>query len=67
MAERFARGPASLQLAKAAIVSGYHLTVDEAVRIEAERFADAFTTADAELGVRSFLEHGPGKADFGGS
>ncbi len=67
MAERYARGPASLQLAKAAIVSGYHLTVDEAVRIEAERFADAFTTADAELGVRSFLEHGPGKADFGGS
>lgn len=67
MAEQYARGPASLQLAKAAIVSGYHLTVDEAVRIEAERFADAFTTTDAEVGVRSFLDNGPGKAEFTGT
>ena len=67
LAETYARGPASLQLAKAAILSGYHLTLDEAVRIEAERFADAFTTADSKVGVRSFLENGPGNADFTGS
>ena len=66
MAERYAAGPASLQLAKAAILSGYHLNLDEAVKIEAERFADAFTTADSKVGVRTFLDVGPGKAKFQG-
>ncbi len=66
MAGRYAAGPASLQLAKAAILSGYHLNLDEAVKIEAERFADAFTTADAKTGVQSFLDRGPGKAEFEG-
>lgn len=66
LAARYAAGPASLQLAKAAILSGYHLNLDEAVRIEAERFADAFTTRDARIGVQSFLENGPGKARFEG-
>ncbi|MCY3850462.1 MAG: enoyl-CoA hydratase/isomerase family protein [Acidimicrobiaceae bacterium] len=66
MAEGYAAGPASLQLAKAAVLSGYHLPLDEAVKIESELFADAFTTEDCTIGVQSFLQNGPGKASFTG-
>ncbi len=66
MAEGYAAGPASLQLAKAAVLSGYHLPLDEAVKIESELFADCFNTEDCAIGVQSFLQNGPGKASFTG-
>ena len=66
MAEGYAAGPASLQLAKAAVLSGYHLPLDEAVKIESELFADCFNTEDSTIGVQSFLQNGPGKASFTG-
>ena len=66
MAEGYAAGPASLQLAKAAVLSGYHLPLDEAVKIESELFADCFNTEDCSIGVQSFLQNGPGKASFTG-
>jgi len=33
---------------------------------ETEAFAEVFATEDAQAGVASFLEHGPGKAKFSG-
>ncbi|HZD66583.1 MAG TPA: hypothetical protein VE152_10845, partial [Acidimicrobiales bacterium] len=35
-------------------------------RAERRLFAEAFGTEDASIGIRSFLERGPGKADFVG-
>ena len=64
MAEGYAAGPASLRQAKAAVLSGYHLPLDEAVKIESELFADCFDTEDCVIGVQSFLQNGPGKASF---
>ena len=34
--------------------------------MEQELFVQVFETEDAKVGVRSFLEHGPGKATFKG-
>jgi enoyl-CoA hydratase/carnithine racemase len=33
---------------------------------EADAFVEVFATEDAATGVRSFLEHGPGRATFKG-
>lgn len=66
MAARFAAGPASLRLAKRAINEGFDRPLPEALEAEIAAFADAFTTEDRHIGLRSFLEHGPGKATFTG-
>lgn len=66
MAEGYAAGPAALRMAKAAVLAGYHLPLDEAVKIESELFADTFETDDCGIGVQSFLDNGPGKAEFTG-
>jgi enoyl-CoA hydratase/carnithine racemase len=68
MAAKYARGPAlALRAAKEAIDHG--LDVDLATGLEIERltFAGLFATDDAQTGLRSFLESGPGKATFSGS
>ncbi len=66
MAERFAAGPAALRHAKAAIGDGVDLPLDEALELETEEFVAAFATEDARIGIKSFVEHGPGKAVFVG-
>ena len=66
MAERFAAGPAALRHAKAAMNEGFDLPLDEALGLETEEFVAAFATTDARIGVKSFIEHGPGKAVFAG-
>lgn len=66
MAERFAGGPASLRIAKRVMLEGYHLPLDQAAEIEAQGFADAFTTDDRVIGVASFMDSGPGQAEFTG-
>ncbi|HSL59244.1 MAG TPA: enoyl-CoA hydratase-related protein, partial [Acidimicrobiales bacterium] len=53
-------------LAKRAIDDGLDTSLDAGLRIEQERFVEVFGTADAAIGVASFLEHGPGKASFTG-
>ena len=53
-------------LAKRAIDDGLDRPLAEGLTLEAELFGDVFATDDAAAGVRSFLEHGPGKASFGG-
>ena len=62
----YAKGPASLRMAKEAILEGLHLPLTEAVALESERFADAFETDDGRIGIQSFLDNGPGKAEFTG-
>jgi enoyl-CoA hydratase/carnithine racemase len=63
----FASGPAvALGLAKRAIDAGLDLPLEQGLDLEADAFVDVFGTEDATTGVRSFLEHGPGKAEFSG-
>ena len=66
MAARFAVGPAALQHAKTAMDDGFDLPLDDALDLETREFMAAFATADARIGVQSFVEHGPGKARFVG-
>jgi enoyl-CoA hydratase len=66
-ARRYARGPFALRLAKQAIDQGSELELDSALRLETSLFTTCFATRDREIGMRSFLAHGPGKARFTGT
>ena len=66
MAARYAAGPAALQMAKQAVMDGLALPLDQAVAQESEKFGRCFDTEDARTGVASFIEHGPGNANFTG-
>ena len=67
-ASRLAAGAVVAQgLAKQAIDEGLGLSLADGLALERELFASTFATRDAELGVRSFLERGPGKAEFIGA
>ena len=67
MAASFAHGPAALRHCKKAIMDGLHVSLEEAIAIEKREFVASFQTDDAVIGITSFLENGPGKAEFGGS
>lgn len=62
----YTTGPASLVNVKRAIMDGLHVSLEEAVAIERREFVAAFQSDDAVTGIKSFLEQGPGKADFTG-
>jgi len=62
----FARGPLALRYAKRAIDAGYELPVTDGLALEADLIARAFASEDAQRGLRSFVEDGPGKATFHG-
>lgn len=66
LARRYAAGPYALRLAKQAIDQGAELELDAALRLETALFTTAFATDDQTIGMRLFLEHGPGKAEFTG-
>jgi enoyl-CoA hydratase/carnithine racemase len=67
-ASRLAKGAVVAQgLAKRAIDEGLGLSLTDGLALERELFARTFTTQDAGIGVRSFLESGPGKAEFVGA
>lgn len=67
-AAELAAGPsAGIALAKAAIDRGLDGTLAAGLDLEQDLFVEVFHTADAKIGVASFLEHGPGKATFTGS
>jgi enoyl-CoA hydratase len=53
-------------LAKRAIDRGLDMTLHDGLDLEQQLFAEVFATEDARSGIRSFLEHGPGKARFEG-
>lgn len=53
-------------LAKRAIDDGLSLPLAQGLQLEQDLFAEVFTTNDAAIGVKSFLENGPGQAEFKG-
>jgi len=65
LAAELAAGPAfALRAAKAAIDRGLETDLDTGLEIERQQFAGLFATEDRAIGVRSFIEEGPGKAVF---
>jgi enoyl-CoA hydratase/carnithine racemase len=67
MASQWADGPAvALRAAKQAIDEGLELDLDSALRLETALFAGLFATEDQKIGMKSFVENGPGKAEFTG-
>jgi enoyl-CoA hydratase len=67
LARSYACGAVVAQgLAKRAIDSGLDASLAAGLALERELFAEAAGTEDASIGVRSFLESGPGKASFVG-
>jgi enoyl-CoA hydratase/carnithine racemase len=62
----YAQGPYALRLAKRAIDEGMEGPLDQGLRLEQALFAECFITEDRQIGVSSFIEHGPGKAEFTG-
>ena len=66
-AAELARGAVVAQgLAKKAIDAGLDLSLADGLQLEQENFVEVFRTADSQIGVKSFLENGPGKAVFTG-
>jgi enoyl-CoA hydratase/carnithine racemase len=66
-AEQFA-GAATLALraAKESVDRGLEVDLDTGLAIESAQFAWLFTTEDQKIGMTSFVEKGPGKAEFVG-
>jgi enoyl-CoA hydratase/carnithine racemase len=54
----------ALRAAKKAIDEGLELDLDAALRLESTLFAGLFATEDRSIGMESFVENGPGKAQF---
>ena len=68
MAAAYVKGPAlALRAAKAAIDNGLDLDLANGLRLESHLCASLFATADRGVGMQSFIESGPGKAEFTGS
>jgi enoyl-CoA hydratase len=66
-AAELARGAVAAQaLAKRAIDGGLDLALADGLQLEQENFVEVFRTEDSQVGVKSFLESGPGKAAFTG-
>ena len=67
IAAGYARGPlVALRAAKIAINRGLETDLQNGMLIEREVFVNLFSTEDQKIGMRSFLEQGPGKAGFVG-
>ena len=61
-------GPAlALRAAKEAVDRGLETDLVTGLEIERMLFAGLFATRDREIGMRSFIENGPGKARFEGA
>jgi len=66
-ASQFAEGPAlALAAAKAAIDGGLDVDLASGLKLESHLFASLFATEDGAAGLKSFVEQGPGKAQFVG-
>ncbi|WP_433160331.1 enoyl-CoA hydratase/isomerase family protein [Kribbella sp. CA-247076] len=66
-ASQFSRGAAlALRAAKEAIDSGLGVDLHTGLEIERQQFAALFATEDRSTGMTSFVENGPGKAEFKG-
>jgi enoyl-CoA hydratase/carnithine racemase len=56
----------AVRAAKEAIDRGLEVDLESGLEIERMLFASLFATKDRETGMSSFVEHGPGKAQFEG-
>jgi enoyl-CoA hydratase/carnithine racemase len=66
-AAQFVTGaPRALAAAKAAIDGGLDGDLASGLKLESHIFAALFATEDQKIGMRSFIEKGPGKAIFSG-
>ncbi len=67
LASSLAAGPTmAIALAKRVIDAGLDAPLERGLDLEVEAFVEVFATDDAKIGVRSFLDDGPGKAQFSG-
>ncbi len=65
---RYVGGAAyALRAAKEAIDRGLEVDLESGLEIERMLFAGTFATKDRAIGMRSFVENGPGKARFEGA
>jgi enoyl-CoA hydratase/carnithine racemase len=53
-------------IAKRVIDEGLSTDLADGLLLERAAFVEVFGTDDSQIGVASFLEHGPGKAEFTG-
>ncbi|HYF74808.1 MAG TPA: enoyl-CoA hydratase-related protein [Nocardioides sp.] len=56
----------ALRAAKESIDRGLEVDLETGLEIERQQFAALFATEDRTIGMRSFVENGPGKAQFEG-
>ena len=64
----FVGGPAyALRAAKEAIDRGLEVDLESGLELERMLFSSLFATRDRAIGMRSFVENGPGKAAFEGA
>lgn len=56
----------AVRAAKEAIDRGLEVDLETGLEIERQQFAALFATEDRTIGMRSFVENGPGKASFEG-
>jgi enoyl-CoA hydratase len=68
VAKRYAEKypPFALAMAKRAVNNGLNCSITDGLAIEAQAFSLCFATEDQKIGMRTFLEQGPGKAEFVG-
>lgn len=65
LAEQLSRGPRQAMVAaKRAIEQGLEQSLDLGLVVEQRAFADLFGTPDQIVGMQSFVEQGPGRAQF---
>lgn len=66
-ASQFTRGATlALRAAKESVDRGIETDLETGLEIERQQFAALFATEDRSIGMDSFVEHGPGKAQFVG-
>jgi enoyl-CoA hydratase/carnithine racemase len=56
----------AVRAAKDAIDRGLEVDIETGLEIERQQFASLFATRDRTIGMESFIENGPGKAQFEG-
>jgi len=68
LAAEVAKGALQAQaITKRLIDGGLSTSLDVGLALERDGFVEVFGTDDSQIGVASFLEHGPGKAEFTGA
>lgn len=66
-ARQFVGGPRiALRAVKEAVDRGIEVDLDTGLSIERALFSSLFATEDREVGMQSFIDNGPGKAEFTG-